>query len=499
MGTNVDALSHFDILDKTRPADAGKVTGASDRLYEAADRIQLAVEKLRIKTTHVVWHGPAADAFRTWSEQVTKAGLDLAGYARTTGFLVGVVGSQLADAKARMPQLPEQEMQTVAALQGDATQLARVDPATGKTGADRQAELQRTISDAHQAAMSQMRVIVSAYGVGAQQLQGLATPVFPKPVNVMRVEPADEEDVGGATGMGAATAVGLSSANSGSGAVGARPRVSGGTAPSQPVGAWPVAPTGGVPSVLMSDQPVGFASGPTTGFGGGSGYTPGGPGTGLAASGVPSGATPNLNGAQPPSHTAGPGEHTANRTGFGVAPGEPLPVTGGVERPAGAPGRAGGEVRVTPHSGGVAESPKSVSGGNHGTGARAGIPMGGVPGAVSQGMASGSGPRGGARPIGMPGGVIGGRPSAAGEASGRRAFSPGGSGLRPGSQSESAARAAPSETSRGDHGARGSFTSLPGSADPGSAQVRRRRAEYLQADDDEWNGRGPGPVPPVIG
>lgn len=500
MATNVDGLSHHQIHHMVQPVKADRVMVAADRIRTAAARIKEAADRVLAKPDQIVWQGKAADTFRTWNEQVAKAGQDTAFYTDMVGMHLGILGSELADAMARMPLMPQQEMDKLDVLsKADPTVLAQVDPGTGKTGAVLKAELEATVEEAHQAALSQMRNIVMVYQSGIANIGGLSVPGFPPPGNSFDLKPSSE-DVGAATGVAAATAAGLLAAHPGGGTT-APPHAGTqvqGTTPQTPA-AWPGTPSGAVPQVVATDRQVGFtpAARPAN--------TPGAgpvPDTTLAGG---SQGQPNLTTTgSSPSGGAGSTDPQGTRPSWGGGPVTGRPVPGGNERRPGVPSRGGAaSLRGEEVSGGTSRFAKPAGEpGGPGVPMRGGVPMGGAPGGVPPGGGASRGGRvGGARPVGMPGGIVGGRPSSSEGNAGRAAFSPGGSGLRA-DRAETPGPTAGARSEPGSVGRNGRVGPFGGGHGPTEGEPGRRRArrpDYLQADEDDWDGRGPGAVPPVIG
>ncbi|GAA4944659.1 hypothetical protein GCM10023205_00300 [Yinghuangia aomiensis] len=501
MATNVDGLSHHEIQHMVKPVNADRVMVAADRIRTAAARIKEAADGVLAKPGQIVWQGKAADTFRTWNEQVAKAGQDTAFYTDMVGMHLGILGSELADAMARMPAVPQQDMDKLEVLgKADPTVLAQVDPDTGKTGAVLKTELKATVEEAHQAALSQMRNIVMVYQSGIANIGGLSVPGFPPPGNPFGYEPSPE-DVGAATGVAAATAAGLLAAHPDAG-TGAPPhagtRIQGAVSPTQ--AAWPGTPGGAVPQVVTTDHQVGFAPGGRPVNTAGSSPLP--DATTLAGG---SQAQPNVTapGSSPPGGV-GQGDPQGMRSSWGGSPVVGKPAAGMSERQQSAPSRSGtAGLRGEEVSGGISRFAKPGEPGGPGAPMRGGVPMGGAPGGMPTG---GGGPRGGrvggARPVGMPGGIVGGRPSSSEGNAGRAVFSPGGSGLRA-DRAETAGRAGGgTRVEPGSAGRNSRVGPMGGGQGPSDSEPGRRRArrpDYLQADEDDWDGRGPGAVPPVIG
>lgn len=499
MATNVEALTHKQILHMVAPVNSERVMVASDRIRTAAARIKEAADRVLAKPGQIVWQGKAADTFRTWNEQVAKAGQDTAFYTDMVGMHLGILGSELADAMARMPLMPQKEMDKLDALsKADPTVLAQVDPGTGKTGAVLKTELEAKVEEAHQAALSQMRNIVMVYQSGIANIGGLSVPGYPPPGNPLGYTPS-AEDVGAATGVAAATAAGLLAAHPGAG-ISAPPaggaRAQGGSPQIQ--SAWAGTSSGAVPQVVTTDQPVGF--------------TPGARPTSPSASGRPADTTLAGGSYQQPSPSApgsspgsgiGPNDPQGTRPSWGGSPAVGRPVAGGSERQPGVPSRGGAaSLRGEEVSGGTSRFAKPAGEpGGSGVPMRGGVPMGGAPGGTPAVGGSRGGQVGGARPVGMPGGIVGGRPSSSESSAGRAAFSPGGSGLRA-DRAETAGRAGGSRAEPGSAGRNSRVGPLGGGHGPTDAESGRRRArrpDYLQANEDDWDGRGSGAVPPVIG
>jgi uncharacterized protein YukE len=491
VATNVDGLSHHQIHHMVQPVKADRVMVAADRIRTAAARIKEAADRVLAKPDQIVWQGKAADTFRTWNEQVAKAGQDTAFYTDMVGMHLGILGSELADAMARMPLMPQQEMDKLDVLsKADPTVLAQVDPGTGKTGAVLKAELEATVEEAHQAALSQMRNIVMVYQSGIANIGGLSVPGFPPPGRVLDVEPSPE-DVGAATGVAAATAAGLLAAHPGAGT--AAPSHTGTTGQStkaQTHASWPGTPSGAVPQVVTADRQVGFTPGARPGNT---------PGAGSLPDTVLAGGSQQQPIAPAPSGAGALADPQGGRPSWGGGPVVGRPAAGGSERPPGTPVRGGSSgLRAEDVSGGTSRFAKPNA--EPGAPMRGGMPMGGVPGGMPASGARGE-RVGGARPVGMPGGIVGGRPSSSEGNAGRAAFSPGGSGLRA-DRAETTGRAGGTRAESGNAARGGRMGPLGGGlgpVDPAASQRRRRRPDYLNADDDDWDGRGPAAVPPVIG
>lgn len=493
MATNVDGLSHPEIHHMVQPVNADRVMVAADRIRTAAARIKEAADRVLAKPGQIVWQGKAADTFRTWNEQVAKAGQDTAFYTDMVGMHLGILGSELADAMARMPVVPQQAMDKLEVLsKADPTVLAQVDPDTGKTGEVLKTELKATVEEAHQAALSQMRNIVMVYQSGIANIGGLSVPGFPPPGRVLDIEPSPE-DVGAATGVAAATAAGLLAAHPGAGtAAPSHAGTPGQSTTAQTQAPWPGTPSGAVPQVVTADRQVGFTPSARPGST---------PGTGSLPDTMLAGGSQQQPNVSAPSAGGALTDPRGGHPSWGGGPVVGRPVAGGSERPSGTPVRGGsGGLRAEEVSGGTSRFAKPNA--EPGVPMRGGMPMGGVPGGMPAGGGGARGGRvGGARPVGMPGGIVGGRPSSTEGNAGRAAFSPGGSGLRA-DRAETTGRAGGTRVESGNAARGGRLGPLGGGhgpVDSAESQRRRRRPDYLNADDDDWDGRGPGAVPPVIG
>ncbi|MGW4380270.1 WXG100 family type VII secretion target [Kitasatospora sp. NPDC004531] len=518
----IDGASHQELLTMVQHTDPIAVMQVSQRLLEAANKMDEISNELHAHMSGLDWQGDAAESFKTWGSKVSSSTMELASYSRNAGTYMASAGETLAAVKSGMPPVPHQDMETVSRYDGQpngavstggaiiGSVIPGVGGAIGSWGANKIADMvdsdwvtkeeaqaaQRRVEQAHNEAVQQMTRLTQAYEQSTTRLNSVPPPVFP-PL---------PEGTGGRTDL-VDVPIGGDGGGAGRGPGGGTtmpqpPRVAPPAPPRQPLptpapspapnpphpGQTPgpphnpvpmpaPGPTPPMPPGPVKDPGTGLDSTPTAptlpnprtplpgGGGIGSGdYGGSGTGTGpVHGGGYPGGGVP-IGGGYPGGGTTGGG-----RVGGGT------PGTGGVPGTGGAPG-AGGRT-----GGAAAASAGTGQAGRAGTPGMGGMPHGGGGMGGGGGAAGGAGGARGGGLVSRAGGTVGGQ---RGPASGRE-FTPGGTGLR-----GRAERGADGRAGQGGFGG-----GIGGANRKGKPQGKR--PDYLTEDENTWTS-GMGPVNPNV-
>lgn len=527
--SNFEGESHAKLRAMVESSDPAFVMDVGNRLTRAHQVMNDLGNELLDRMNALDWQGAAADAFKDWGTQVGKATLELSSYSGTAGSYMTSAGETLSTAKKAMPEIPEQDIATVAkhrsqpsakvgggiiggllggpigALAGSAVgdkAMNAVDPNWVSDG--EAAAAQTRIDAAHQQAIAQMEKVGQSYEESTSRMQAASIPVFPPtPEALMPPRPTNESlnpVSTGRTGTGSSssgrtstsgTVKGVTGISSGS-VTGGTGRTSGGVkspvTPPTTGGTVPSSSTGIDSATLAPPPPTTPGTGPVMP---GPGGTPPGGSTFVPppAGGFPGGTLPGKG--------SGPdGVFGGGKSGFGGGKSRPG-YSGGVIGE-GESGLGGGSTRRPGYGGttiGAEEGAhEGTTGRALGRGGAAG--RGATSGAIGDpeeghgaagGAHGGAGGRGGSRGgsgrrlATEEGGMVGGRRGrgAAGE------FTPGGSGLR----------------SRGGAAGEGpEGQGMPGGSAGGrkSKDKRGQRPDYLVEDEETWMSGSADPNPTVI-
>lgn len=504
--TDFSASSHVTLMAIITGTNGEGVVESGRRLEAAADSIAYAVWKLRECLRDVGWEGKDADTFRQWAHDLGTSGQVLADFVRAQGNSLMSAGGKIIQTRNGFPEIPTRTMVELEELRTSPNLGTTTDPAAVHASiAEKQAVIDRETTTARR----MMSELASTYMGTVAAIAGAPKPEFRPPNGPYRpIMATEDEDLGGAAGVAAATAVALAGHSRSTGGIGSA------GAPGQVPGmaGWPANPGLGVPPVVGSSvppqvttrlshtsssdghgratatsadaaRPTGAASDPRT---------------------LPSATARPLTGAAPPNVESGSlgalGTTGRAAPGSGTvrgSTGSPLsnrPTTAGrtgSDGPRFGPGSPG--LRADASEGTVARSGHLSPEGRPAQG-RPGVPMGGAMGAPwsSAGASTPRTPRTGVTAV--PGGVVGGS-SARTSQEGQRPFSPGGSGLRTSGSVDSAGSSpgAPGHAGRPVTGVVGMSQGTP----PADGRRLRQRADYLEEDEETW-AIGPNPVPPVI-
>ncbi|MGW0657512.1 hypothetical protein [Streptodolium elevatio] len=515
-------MSHEALLGLISGGHGERVAAVGRSLVSAADKIQEAADALRMKSGQVAWEGGSAQAFQSWTSDLVTASYQLADFTRGTGTNVEIAGNKLAETVKTIPKISAEDVALLKVMEDNPVAAAMFDPVTGVTAYD---QAKAAVEGPRLEAVQQMHALASTYVSAAQQIGRLPKPQFRPPLDQFGLGPRhdDYEDIGGVAGVAGAAAVAAASQTSLAGGPSGSGLATPYTSPANSsVGAWPPPQSAGAPPVVTAGQltpgalPPGsnllartppapttapHPSAPNLGQGSGSGPNTTGPTAPVV--GRPPGAVPpstgpgRVGGTTGGTKTSGPVRGGTPGMAGGTSGGQARPGTTGSGRTPGAPGlRTGGIEGGTTRPGQMAGPGEA----RPGTTPRTGVPMGGVGGAGATGTAgSTSRTMAGRPPIGTPGGAVGGDPARGGAAS-RGQFSSGGSGLRSG-PGQSAHPEGTTPGSAGQRSARPMGGMMGAGAGAGSDErARRRRADYLEEDEETWgDGQPGGAVPPVIG
>ncbi|OKJ06071.1 WXG100 family type VII secretion target [Kitasatospora sp. CB01950] len=522
-GGEIDGASHQELLNMVQHTDPLAVMQVSQRLLQAADKMDEISNELHAHMSGLDWEGGAAESFKTWGGKVSASTMDLASYSRNAGTYMASAGETLAAVKAGMPAVPHADMETVGRYDGQPNgavstggailggMIPGVGGAIGSWGANKIADMvdsdwvtkdeaqaaQRRVEQAHTEAIQQMTKLTQAYEQSTTRLNSVPPPMFP-PLpgdGGLRHEGLTDVPVDGGGGSGR---------NPGGGSTmpyppkvapppsprpqpvptpGPTPNPYPGPTPPQP---YPVPTPGPTPNPFpgpthpgpvqdpgtridhtpTQSPPAPDPRIPGTGPGTGGGGTPGG--SWGDTTGGPGGGTRGGGGSTGPiggGPIGGGMGSTGGTTGTGRTGGGSAPGAGGT----GAGTRPGGTGAATTGTGQAGRAGASGMGG------------GAMGGGGAHGGAAGGGARGSGL-VGRAGGTIGGQ---RGPGSGAREATPGGTGLR-----GRAERGADGRTGQGSFGGGHGGASRKG-------KPQGKRPDYLTEDEDTWTS-GMGPVNPGV-
>ncbi|BAJ28603.1 MULTISPECIES: hypothetical protein [Kitasatospora] len=539
----IGRASHEQLMAMVHSADPAAVSEVGQQLLHAAQQLDQVSEELHSHISKLDWEGTAADGFKTWGSQVSRATMDLASYSRTAGTYMNSAADTLSSVKAGLPPVPHHDIETLRRYQaqddtaetvgsaiggalipgvgsaiggflGDKAANAfdpnRVSDSQARAASDR-------IFEAHQEAITQMERLSQSYEYSSTQLNSAQVPVFP-PVPGGKAEGDQngltEVPIDGGHGTGGTTRPtppsfprptphpvapptsrpptwsppGIGPLPPPTPYPGPTPHP-GPTPPpwnNPPVtGPGPLPTPHPTPTPTPNPPPLQIAHvdppAPTSPIGSGGG------GTGGSGGGYTGGGGGGYTGGGGGGYTGGGGGYV----GGGTIPGG-LSSAGGGSTAGGAKTGGAGSAG-TPGAGARGGAGTSAAGaGGAGQAGRAGTPgMGGMGGAMGGGAGGGArggaGGAGGARGSGMvsrAGGTVGGSRTPGG---GRGEFTPGGTGLR-----GRAERGADGRAGQGGFG---------GGAGGGSANRKGKgqsnRPDYLTEDEDTWTS-GMGPANPNV-
>ncbi|MER7754830.1 hypothetical protein [Kitasatospora sp. NPDC097643] len=543
--TNFEGFDHDKLRKLVADTDPSTVLSRGTHLQSAGRVLKELSEALKSHIGSVQWEGPAADSFKSWAGNLQQSALILGDYSTTAGDAMHLAGEALSTAKAAVPEAPHTEIAMVnrhkaqspfvnvpqlAVGQTVDAYMKTVNPkwVTGPEAAAAEAKVQQE----HQEAVLQMEKLAQAYSAATTQLNGLAPdvalPGTPGATNQNDSEAASRGGGEGGSSYGGSARSGRVSGGStgGSYSPSGGGFVSGGSVPIHQPGSGPQGPSGPghtdpipphggggqvppPPHDPGSSTPPSLPSDPINR-----------PGTGLDSLPTvptlpgPTGSTgplgPGGSGSLPPDalgglsgYQGGPGSGPGGYPG-GIPGGGPV---GGF--PGGSvPARSGGS--VPGKSGGSFPGRTPINGGSvPGKGGTSGLPSGTVFGAreAQAGRGGTANGMGGMHPGGMgghgvggsggstrgrgltstSGGTVGGRkgPTAGGE------FTPGGTGLR-------RAGAAGAAEGGGRAGQNGMMAPGMGGGAGRNERDRRKRADYLQEDEETWTAGTPHSNPDVV-
>ncbi|MFF7251602.1 hypothetical protein [Streptomyces microflavus] len=495
----------IDLVENSNPAD---LENAGEALWKARDAIRSAAKELGDHIDGVDWQGDSGEAFRKWGKGLVTHATKLGDFADAAGTQITVAGTGLASVRNSMPPRDRRM------IQKDVDDI--LFPARTETNPEYAAAL--TVEKNRQEAINQINRLASYYAVSEEVLAGQEPPRFdmklgvdmPKPEGGERYVPSSSSSRSGADDLSGSRAVPSiaerttvrepSDVTSSDGrfldeVIGSTPVLDRSTSTEINSVATPTAPTAltgptSTPSVSNGPGPGNAPTPPMApGFGNpvpasssrftgptGAPRSVGQAGGGLGKASPAGGGTTARGGTGTPVGRPSPmtgGPAAAGRTGGGTQPpmagrpgvvgGRPTAAHGGTAAPAGA--------RTGQGNGIVGGTPQRATSGTSGAGGARGVPRGTVIGGSG---ANGSAPRSGQRgaPVSGANGVVGAPRGTSG--SGSKGFTAGGAGLV-----------------RGPAGRRKS--DRKDEENTGST-----RPDYLTEDEETWETRRRGAVPPVV-
>ncbi|AGK80534.1 hypothetical protein SFUL_5647 [Streptomyces microflavus DSM 40593] len=495
----------IDLVENSNPAD---LENAGEALWKARDAIRSAAKELGDHIDGVDWQGDSGEAFRKWGKGLVTHATKLGDFADAAGTQITVAGTGLASVRSSMPPRDRRM------IQKDVDDI--LFPARTETNPEYAAAL--TVEKNRQEAINQINRLASYYAVSEEVLAGQEPPRFdmklgvdvPKPEGGERYPSSSSSSRAGADDLSGSRAVpGIAErttvrepgdVTSSSGrfpdeVIGSTPVLDRSTSTEINSVATPTAPTaltgptstpsvsngpgpGNAPTPPMAPgfgNPVSASSsrftGPTgaprsvgqAGGGLGKASPAGGGATAKGATGTPVGRPSPMTGGPAAAGRSGGGTQPPMAGRSGVMGGRPTAAHGGTAAPAGS--------RTGQGNGIVGGTPQRATSGTSGTGGARGVPRGTVIGGPG---ANGSAPRSGQRgtPVSGANGVVGAPRGTSG--SGSKGFTAGGAGLV-----------------RGPAGRRKS--DRKDEENTGST-----RPDYLTEDEETWETRRRGAVPPVV-
>lgn len=495
----------IDLVENSNPAD---LENAGEALWKARDAIRSAAKELGDHIDGVDWQGESGESFRKWGKGLVTHATKLGDFADAAGTQITVAGTGLASVRSSMPPRDSRM------IQKDVDDI--LFPARTETNPEYAAAL--TVEKNRQEAINQINRLASYYAVSEEVLAGQEPPRFdmklgvdvPKPEGGERYVPSSSSSRSGADDLSSSRAVpgtaerttvrepgDVTSSNGrfpdeviGSTPVLDRststeinsvatptaptaltgptptPSVSNGPGPGN-VPAPPMAPGFGNPVPASSSRFTGPSGAPRSagqaGGGLGKASPAGGGTTARGGTGAPVGRPSPMTGGPAATGRSGGGTQPPMAGRSGVTGGRPTAAHGGTAAPAGS--------RTGQGNGIVGGTPQRAASGASGTGGARGVPRGTVIGGPG---ANGSAPRSGQRgaPVSGANGVVGAPRGTSG--SGSKGFTAGGAGLV-----------------RGPAGRRKS--DRKDEENTGST-----RPDYLTEDEETWEVRRRGAVPPVV-
>ncbi|WP_055590271.1 WXG100 family type VII secretion target [Peterkaempfera griseoplana] len=527
--SNFEGESHSKLRAMVESSDPAFVMDVGARLTNAHQVMNDIGNDLMDRMNALDWTGAAADSFKDWGRQVSKATLELSEYSGTAGTYMTSAGETLSTAKKAMPEVPENDIKTVAkhrsqpsarvgggllgglvggplgavagSVVGDKAMNA-VDP-NWVTDAEAHAA-QTRIDSAHQQAIAQMEKVGQSYEESSSRMRAATVPVFPPtPETLMPPRPVN---VDGGSQIPSGRTSGTSSSSKGSSTGGTvqgtrsvthqdtlvqgstvkgtvkspvKSPTTGGTGKppantgidSVTLSPPPTSPTNNSPALPVSNGPTGSGNTfvpPGGGFPGGK-LPAGGGGLGLGGGKV----RPGYNGGVVGEGEGGLVGGSSRRPGYGG-------TTIGAEEGAHASGA--GRTSGVGGTGSRGAGSRGTGGGAFGDMEEGHGGAGGAHGGASGGARGGARGGSGRRLATEEGGMVGGRRGrgAAGE------FTPGGSGLR----------ARGGGAGNGPEGQGG----MPGHGAGGRKSKDRRgqRPDYLVEDEETWMSGSTDSNPTVI-
>ncbi|MFJ6212627.1 WXG100 family type VII secretion target [Streptomyces sp. NPDC092296] len=560
--SDFEAQSHARLKAMVETSDPSFVMNVGTRLTNAHQVMEELGNDLMNRMAGLEWTGAAADSFKEWGRQVSKATLELSEYSRVAGDFMTNAGETLSNVKAAMPEVPEDDIAKVARHKAQPSPTVGGSIVGGLLGgapgalvggavadramkavdsdwvtADEAKAAQTRVDSAHQQAIAQMEKLGQSYEMSTDIMSSATVPKFPPtPESLMPPRPLDygqsvDVPVGGTSSTrpsgrstgGGGKVTGTTGGTGGSGTTKSGTTVVTGTVKS-PVkspttGGSTVHVSTGIDSVTTAPPPPSTSTLPP-GAGTGTGGTGGGHIVAPPAGGFPTEG--GLTGGTRPGGGTGLGGRGGGKPG--LVDGEPGPgggrtgLGGKSSRPGytgGAfgekePGVAGGSTGRRGGYGGTTVG--AEEGGQAGAGSRTGSGTGRGGAATGRGATSSGGAfgepgegHGGAGAHGSAGGAAG-RGAGRGAGSGRRLATEEG-GLVGGRRGPGAG----GEFTPGGSGlrARGGGAGAGSGADPhgmagGSAGERKsrerrgRRPDYLLEDEETWGSAAGDSNPAVI-
>jgi uncharacterized protein YukE len=366
--SNFEGDSHTRLKAMIHSSDPQFVMDVGTRLTKAHQTMEQLGNELMSRMGGLEWTGAAADSFKDWGTQVSKATLQPSEYTRVAGDFMTNAGETLSNVKAAMPDVPEKDIATVdkhrsqpsptaggvvvggllggapgALLGGVAADRAMKVVDSSWVTASEASSAQTRINDAHQQAIAQMEKLGQSYEMSTDVMKSATVPMFPPtPTTLMPPRPASMDGV-----------VDVPVGGTGSGVVSGRTTSSGGT----------VRGTSGLTSSGTTQSGSGTVGGGTVRSPGSSpvigGSTGGSVGTGIdgvtlappapttpaVLPGTGGGSVPGGGTATPPGFVPGGVLGTGGRTGGGRTSGSS--GSGALGGRAGAAGRTGTGGRTT--------------------------------------------------------------------------------------------------------------------------------------------------------
>ncbi|WP_328667696.1 hypothetical protein OG905_11850 [Streptomyces sp. NBC_00322] len=508
----------LDLVEKSNPAD---LENAGDALVKAKSALNNAAKELADYVNKVEWKGEAAKEFERFGTALAEHAYALGRFANAAGTQMQVASTGLTSVKNSMPR--ERDTRTVA-KKPEAFALT-----PGKETNPEYTEAVK-VEKNRQEAINQMNRLASFYAVSEASLAGQEAPKFPRMLKADVPPPSDGGSWRGVESGDTASRVDASDSTSHQAAPRrAETNAATDTSRAEAIGTATTVPDRNTsveidsvtapPPPTTSPAPAPSAAGPTS---------PGGGSVPPMTSGFANpvkGGTPRSTSASGMSKAGGQGTSSVGRPGAGGsrngAAGRPGPVgrPGGAGSSSSTTGRAGaarpvGAAGQNPAAGraGTAGSPAG-RGGTGATGSRAGRGNGIVGGNPQRAAGGSSGSR-------LPRGtVVGGEGTTQGRTSTGRTSQQGVVGAKPangasrpggrGTASSNGVVGTPRGSASGSRPGTGGFTQggaglvrgTTGRNQPENEEQEHTgsaRPDYLTEDEETWEARRRGAVPPVI-